>query len=97
MLTLPAAWRDLLGEFRMSERVKLEIATHEEVEGEVCGPVMIQLPGFRPVSGEVLFLDMDSSNGEPEPLLGYIPLEQAGAAVDPLGQRLIHLPHLDMK
>ncbi len=37
---------------------------------------------FRLIMAEVLFLDMDpDEDGEYEPLVGYIVLEQAGAAV----------------
>ena len=32
-----------------------------------------------------------------EPLIGYIPLEQAQAAVDMLGHRLIKVSHVDLK
>ena len=52
---------------------------------------------FDPVYGEVLFLDMRPANGRYEPLLGYIPLEQAQAAVDMLGLRLLHVKKSDLK
>jgi hypothetical protein len=35
--------------------------------------------------------------GEYEPLVGYIALEQAGAAVDMLGHRLVHVKRVDLK
>ena len=56
--------------------------------------------GFRPVSNEVVFVDMmpGSTAGEqPTPLLGYVILEQAQAAVDMLGHRLVPTPYLDLK
>jgi hypothetical protein len=47
---------------------------------------------------EVLFLDMQpDEDGEYEPLVGYIALEQAGAAVDMLGHRLLHVKRVDLK
>lgn len=36
-------------------------------------------------------------NDEYEPLLGYIILEQAQAAVDMLGHRLVPVKYIDMK
>ena len=49
------------------------------------------------MSGEVLFLDMEPEDGVYEPLVGYIVLEQAQAAVDMLGHRLIHVKKSDLK
>src|SRR5947207_8850177 len=92
MLTLPLKRRDRLGDFPVSQKVEMEIATQQRVEVEVCGPVVIQLEGFRSVTGEVCFLEMNGEEGTVEPLVGYITLEQSGAAVDPLGHRLIRLP-----
>ncbi len=47
---------------------------------------------------EVLFLDMlPGEDGEYEPILGYIALGQASAAVDMLGHRLIHVKRVDLK
>ena len=44
---------------------------------------------FRAIYSKVLFLDMRPENGEYELLLGYIMLEQCGAAVDVSGHRWI--------
>jgi hypothetical protein len=77
--------------------VDVEIATQEVVQGAVCGPVQIQLEGFRPIFTEVLFVDMNPSDGVFEPLVGYIVLVQSMAAVDLVGHRLIHVKHLDLK
>ena len=77
--------------------IDCETATQHLVKGEVCGPVEIRLEGFEPVYGEVLFLDMEPEDGEYEPLVGYIVLEQAQAAVDMLGHRLIHVKKSDLK
>ena len=58
----------------------------------------IRIDGFRPVSNEVVFVDMGSEDeGEYEPLLGYVILEQAQAAVDMLGHRLVPVKYIDMK
>lgn len=96
-LVLPSAWRDRLGNLEVVRKVQLELATQAAVEGDVCGPVRIQVEGFQPVFGEVVFVDMQPENGEFEPLLGYIVLEQSQAAVDLLGHRLIHVKRLDLK
>jgi hypothetical protein len=40
---------------------------------------------------------MEPRDGHYEPLLGYVTLEQAGIAVDGVGHRLLHVPHLDLK
>ena len=65
--------------------------------GEVCGPVRIQIEGFPPIFGEVLFVEMHPVDGIYEPLIGYIVLEQSQAGVDMLGHRLIPVKHMDLK
>lgn len=57
----------------------------------------IQIEGFRPTFSEVLLVEMHPENGAYEPLIGYIPLGQCGAAVDMLGRRLVHVKCLDLK
>ena len=53
---------------------------------------------FRPIAAEVLFPDMEpDEDGEYEPLVGYIAMEQAGAAIDMLGHHLVHVKRLDLK
>jgi predicted aspartyl protease len=96
-LTLPLAWRDRLGSFEAEEEVELETATQAIIKGIVCGPVKIKVEGFRAIFNEVLFLEMKPGDGEYEPLLGYIVLEQCGAAVDMIGHRLIPVKHMDLK
>ena len=96
-LVLPSAWRDRLGNLDDLGRIQLETATQETVEGEVCGPVRIQIEGFRPIYNEILFLDMKPENGEYEPLIGYVILEQSQAAVDMLGHRLVAVKRMDLK
>jgi hypothetical protein len=58
---------------------------------------VIEIERIQPVYGEVMFLDMHPLNGRYEPLLGYIVLEQSQAAVDMLGNRLIHISKVDLK
>jgi predicted aspartyl protease len=96
-MVLPSAWRDRLGKLETTEKVTVETATQETVEGEICGPVRIEVEGFRPIHSEVLFLDMKPANGAYEPLVGYIVLEQCQAAVDMLGHRLIPGKAIDAK
>ena len=96
-MVLPNAWRDRLGELDEITTVSLETATQETVEGKICGPVRIQIEGFRPIYNEVLFIDMKSENGEYEPLIGYVILEQSQIAVDMLGHRLIPVKRMDLK
>lgn len=96
-MTLPLAWRDRLGDMEEFRRIHLEMADQSTLEGVVCGPVRLQIAGFEPVASEVIFVDMVSDEGDHEPLIGYIPLEQSQAAVDMLGHRLVHVKRLDLK
>ena len=97
-LILPRAWKARLGTFLRSEPVPLMLANQEVVSGEACAPVEIHIEGFRPVWNEVVFLDSKSDDKEEfEPLLGYVVLEQAQAAVDMVGHRLVPVPYIDMK
>ncbi len=96
-LTLPNAWRERLGNLRELDTVDVEIADQSIIQGVICGPVVLNIAGFRPILTEVLFIDMQSEEGCYEPLIGYIPLEQAQAAVDMLGHRLIKISRVDLK
>lgn len=96
-MVLPSAWRDRLGNLETIDKVLLETATQETVEGEICGPVRIQIEGFRPIFNEVLFVEMKPEDGIYEPLIGYIVLEQSQAGVDTLGHRLVPIKHMDLK
>ena len=91
------AWKERFNDFESEETVELQTATQEIVKGLVCGPVKIKVEGFRAIYNEVLFLDMKPENGEYEPLVGYIILEQCGAAVDMIGHRLISVKYMDAK
>ena len=96
-MTLPAAWKERLGDIEDIETVKVQTATQELVEGVICGPVRIQIEGFRPIYTEVLFVEMHPEDGAYEPLVGYLVLEQCQAAVDMVGHRLIHVKAVDLK
>ena len=96
-LTLPTAWKERFGDIKTIREVECETATQEVVSAEICGPVEILLEGFDPVYGEVMFLNMKPDHGLYEPLLGYIVLEQAQAAVDMIGHKLIHGRRVDLK
>jgi predicted aspartyl protease len=97
LMVLPRAWRDRLGDFDATDKIGPETATQEIVEGEICGPVRIQIEGFRPIFNEVLFVEMKPEDGAYEPLIGYIVLEQSQAGVDMLGHRLVPIKHMDLK
>ena len=96
-LTLPNAWRDRLGPLLRLDTVAVETATQAVATGDICGPVLLRLERFRPVLAEVLFIEMNPSDGQYEPLIGYIPLEQAQAAVDLVGHCLVKVNRVDLK
>ena len=96
-ITLPSAWRDRFGSFEDEQVVDFEMASQEIATGIVCGPARIQVEGFRVIHSELLFVEMTPEDGEYEPLLGYIALEQCGAAVDLIGHRLLPVRHMDLK
>ena len=96
-MVLPKAWQDRLGKLKVVREIDCETATQDLVKAPVCGPVEIQIEGFEPVYGEVLFLDVHPADGIFEPLLGYIVLEQSQAAIDMLGRRLVHVKKSDLK
>ena len=97
-LILPAAWKERLGAFKRSKTVALRLANQDVLEGEACWPVEIEIEGFRPIANEVVFVEMEvgDDNGY-EPLLGDVILEQAQAAVDLAGHRLVPVRYIDMK
>ena|SRR5947209_8212948 len=97
-LTLPTAWKERLGEFRSFRQVELETANQSKINGEIAGPVEIQIEGFPAIYGEVLFVDMGPrEDGSYEPLMGYLVLEASQAGVDILGHRLVFIKYLDLK
>ena len=97
-ITLPNAWRESLGEVEELAEIEVEMADQSCRKGYVCGPLRARIGEFRPIMAEVLFLDMQpDEDGEYEALVGYIALEQSSAAVDMLGQRLVHVKRVDLK
>ena len=97
LMVLPSAWKDRLGDLISMREAQLETATQESITGQISGPVRIQIEGFPAIFSEVLFIDMKPADGEYEPLIGYIVLEQSQAGVDMLGHRLVPIKHLDLK
>lgn len=96
-LTLPAAWKDKLGNLKTLNRVSLATADQTMIEGEIGGPVLIQIEGFREIYSEVLFVDMQPTDGKYEPLVGYIVLESSQAGVDIIGHRLVQVKYFDLR
>lgn len=96
-LTLPNAWRDRLGGLKRLDTVDVQVTNQAVISGEICGPVLLRMERFQPVLTEVLFIDMDPTDGRYEPLIGYIPLEQAQAVVDLVGHRLVKVSLVDLK
>ena len=92
-LVLPAAWKEKLGRFLHEEMVELVLANGDTVRGEACAPAKIEIEGFRAAFNEVLFVPGEDT----EPLIGYVILEQAQAAVDMVGHRLVRVPYVDLR
>src|SRR5438034_11356369 len=55
-LILPRAWKEDLGELETLAMVDLETADQRIVTAEICGPVWIQIDGFRRFAGEATFV-----------------------------------------
>jgi hypothetical protein len=101
-MVLPTAWKARLGTLDQIREVTVQLVDQSQRTANVYGPVKIELEGFAPEYGEVLFADMNSHQmvshkGSYEPLLGYIPLEHAQAAVDMVGHRLVPVQTVDLK
>lgn len=97
-LTLPSAWMIRLGELEEIGEIEVELADQSVKKAKLYGPVRLIISQFRKTFTEVLFLDMELNEaGDYEPLVGYIPLEQAGIAVDMLGHRLFQMKRADLK
>lgn len=96
-MVLPRAWKERLGALQSTQTLPMETATQEVFEAEISGPVRIEVEGFRPIHSEVAFVDMQPKNGDYEPLIGYLVLEQIPAAVDIIGHRIVPVKHLDLK
>jgi predicted aspartyl protease len=87
-LVLPQAWKGQMGKLKLLATGQVETADGTRLDGEVCGPVQIQVDDFRPVIAEVMFIEMTATEDEYEPLLGYVVLEAIPAAVDMREHRL---------
>ena len=96
-LTLPNAWRPRLGQLTVYDTVDVETTSQAVVTGDICGTILLRFGSFRQVLAEVLFIDMEPSDGRHEPLPGYIPLEQAQAVVDLAGHHLAGVDRVDLK
>jgi len=97
-ITLPEAWRSRLGQMEQLAEIDLEFADQSSRRGHICGPVLARIGQFRPIVTEVVFWEMQpDEGGQYEPLIGYIALGQAGAAVDMLGNRLVSAGRADLK
>ena len=96
-LILPRAWKERLGPLPHAAPVEVETADQRVLPAEVCGPVRIQVDGFRAIDGEVVFMDMAPARGGYEPLVGYTVLELAGAVVDMVTHRLVARRTFDLK
>src|SRR5438128_10528972 len=94
LMILPVAWKDRLGDLDSSRTIEVDTAKQGTINAEVCGPVRIQIEGFRPIYSEVSFAE---NTGESEPLIGHIVLTQSQAAVDMLGHRLVPIIYMDLK
>ena len=97
LMVLPAAWKARLGQLESIRTIEPESATYGTIKSEVCGPVRIQIDGFRPIFSEVSFVEMNPDEGKYQPLIGQIVLAQSQAAVDILGHRLVRIKHMDLK
>ena len=97
-VTLPTAWREKLGDLEQIAEIEVELADQSRKPAIICGPLRIRISEFRPIVSEALFVEMQpDEDGEYQPLVGYIALEQAGAAVDMLGHRLVHVSRVDLR
>ena len=97
-MVLPLDWRERLGPMRSEQTVALSLANKDVIEGAMCGPVEVQIEGFRPVFTEALFVEMQPGDrGQYEALVGYTVLEMIPVAVDMMGHRLVHAGALDLK
>jgi hypothetical protein len=76
LMVLPAACKHRLGKLESSGIIVLQTGNRGKMKAEACGPVRIQIEGFRPIHTEVVFVDVNSDVGEFKPLIGNIVLAQ---------------------
>lgn len=97
-LTLQSSWKLKLWQLIKLITVTTQLADQTISTAEIYGPVLLRIQGFEDISTEVLLLDIQpDSDVKFEPLLGYIPLEQANATVDMTARKLVALKHVDLK
>lgn len=58
LMVLPAAWKSRLGGLEATGAIELETSIRGRMKGAVCGPVRIQIEGFRPIHTEVVFVEV---------------------------------------
>src|SRR5438552_17692647 len=78
-MVLPTAWKERLGSLESTRTIEMETATQETINGEVCGPVRIQIEGFPTILSEVSVVEMKQDAGEHEPLIRYMVLQHSKA------------------
>jgi len=97
-ITLPAAWRERFGKLYWEEQVLAGMADGSVRKASFGGPLHAQINDLRRFSADVLFLEMEPGpEGEYQPLIGYMALQEAGVALDMPNERLIQLPYVDVK
>jgi predicted aspartyl protease len=95
-LTLPLAWKHKLGEMDDVRRVTAQVADQRSVDGQVAGPVRIEIENFPAAYTEILFIDMGEQDNY-EPLLGHLPLQQSQISIDMVNHRLFSVKYVDLK
>jgi len=95
-LVLPESWKDKLGPFERAYRRPTVLGDRRVFEADYYGPVRLDILGFEPVHCDAMFLDLAPEGGSYLPILGYVPLQSAGAAVDMLNHQLLKVP-LDLR
>jgi hypothetical protein len=96
-LSLPSARKSRLGKLDSLGNVKVELGNQTITDAEVWGPVKLQIDGCRTIHTEVLFIDMEPQDGQFQPFLDYIPMEQSQLSVDMASERLVPVPYVDLK
>ena len=96
-LTLPNVWRDRLGTLATLDTVAVETATQAVVSGDIPWTGSPPDGAFPAGSDRSAVHRVDPADGQYEPLIGYIPLEQAQAVVDLVGHRLVKVSRVDLK
>ncbi len=97
-LFLPLAWKERLAPLWTHAVVDVEMADQRVATGEVCGHVVIQIDGFRRMTGEAIFVDMQPrADGSYEPLVGHVVLQACNLMVDPVDHCLVARKYYDLE